>query len=405
MLKINVTDKIYWLGTNDRRKQLFENMWPLPNGVAYNSYLINDVKTALVDTIEMGTGGDYVGWVEQLLEGRELNYLIVNHMEPDHAGEIGEVLRRWPALKVVGNNKTLEILEAYYGVKPGSEQTLLVKDGDTLELGHHTLRFILTPWVHWPETMMTYDATEGTLFTGDAFGSFGTLDGAIFDDECPDFDTAYLEEMRRYYSNIVGKYSNMVQKAYAKIAEAGICIKRICPTHGLVWRSHHERVLGLYDRWSRYEAEKGVVIAYASMYGNGARTADYIARRLVEQGVGKVKVHDVSKTHVSYLINDLWRYKGVILGSCAYNTCMHPMMEQLTTEISHLGLKDRFLGIFGSYSWNGGGARSLKAWADAYTPNNNWELVAEPADIRATPTPEKMATADALATAMAAKLK
>lgn len=395
-MKIKVTDRIYYLGVNDRRKQLFENMWPLPNGVAYNSYLIVDEKTALVDTVEMGTSLSYVQQVEEVLDGRELDYLIINHMELDHSGEVGEIVRRYPNVQIVGNAKTFKILEAYYGV---TDNLLTVCDGGTLSLGHHELKFILTPWVHWPETMMTYDVTDGVLFSADAFGTFGTLDGGIFDDEL-DFES-YREEMRRYYSNIVGKYSNMVQKAFAKIAAAGIDIRTICPLHGPVWRANPSKVIELYDRWSQYKSRDGVVVIYASMYGNTAVAADYIARRLSEAGVREIKVHDISKTHISYLISDIWKYKGVILGSCAYNAEMFPLMETLTRELQHMGVKEKYLGLFGSYSWNGGGVRNLQCFAEAI----GWEQVASAVDIFGAPTPEKLAACDVLATAMAGRIK
>lgn len=392
-MKINVTDKIYWLGVNDRRKQLFENMWPLPSGVSYNSYLILDEKTALVDTVEMGSDSGYLNWVEGILEGRDLDYLIINHMELDHSGEIGAVLRRFPKVQIVGNQKTFKILEGYYGVK---ENLLDVCDGATLNLGHHKLKFIFTPWVHWPETMMTYDMTEGVLFSADAFGTFGTLDGGIFDDEI-NFEV-YREEMRRYYSNIVGKYSNMVQKAFKKLE--GIQVNKLCPLHGPVWRKDPNRVISLYDRWSRYEARDGVVIIYASMYGNTAHVADYIARRLAQYGVKQIKVHDVSKSHLSYLISDIWKYKGVILGSCAYNSQMFPLMENLTRELEHMAVKNKYLGLFGSYSWNGGGVRNLQCFAE----NIGWEQIAPAADLFGTPTPDKMAACDDIARAMADRL-
>lgn len=393
-MKINVTERIYWLGVNDRRKNLFENMWPLPNGVSYNSYLIKDEKTALLDTVEMGTDSGYLGWVESLLDGRELDYLIINHMELDHAGEIGAIVRRYPNVQIVGNQKTFKILEGYYGI---TKNLVDVCDGAELDLGYHKLKFVFTPWVHWPETMMTYDLTDGVLFSADAFGTFGTLDGGIFDDQI-DFEI-YREEMRRYYSNIVGKYSNMVQKALAKLA--GVPVNYLCPLHGPIWRENPTKVIELYDRWSRYEAREGVVIIYASMYGNTAQTADYIARRLSQQGVKQIKVHDVSKTHLSYLISDIWKYKGVILGSCAYNTNMFPMMETLTRELEHMGVKNKYLGLFGSYSWNGGGVRNLTTFAE----NIGWEQVAPAADIFGTPTPEKLLACDDIAVAMAAKIK
>ncbi len=392
---VKVTDKIYWLGVNDRRTHLFENMWPIPNGVSYNSYLIVDEKIALVDTLEYGSSDDYLDKIEEIIDGKPIDYLIINHMEPDHSGAIKTIVEKYPNIKLVGNLKTFKILDSYFGYK---DNQYMVEDGDGLDLGHHTLKFVMTPWVHWPETMMTYDLTEKVLFSGDAFGSWGTLDGGIFDDEI-EFEDYYEEDMRRYYSNIVGKYSNMVQKAFKKLD--GVDVKYICSTHGPIWRSDVNKVLGLYDKWSKYEAEDGVVIIYGSMYGNTAKIADCIARKLSEQGIKKIRVHDASKTHLSYLINEIWRYKGVILGSCAYNSGMLPTMENLTRTLEHMGVKNRFLGLFGSYSWNGGGVKSLFKFQE----NMELELVADPIDTKGIPGNEAFDRCDTIAKAMAEKLK
>ncbi len=392
---VKVTDKVYWLGANDRKTSLFENMWPIPNGVSYNSYLIVDEKIALVDTIEYGSSDDYLDKIEELIDGKPIDYLIINHMEPDHSGAIKTIVEKYPNIKLVGNLKTFKIVEAYFGYKENRHQ---VEDGDELNLGHHTLKFVMTPWVHWPETMMTYDLTEKIIFSGDAFGSFGTLDGGIFDDEI-EFEEYYLEEMRRYYSNIVGKYSNMVQKAFKKLE--GIDVKYICATHGPIWRKDVNKVLSLYDKWSKYETEDGVVIIYGSMYGNTAKIADSIARKLAENGIKKIRIHDASKTHLSYLINDIWRYKGVILGSCAYNSGMLPTMENLTRTLEHMGVKEHLLGLFGSYSWNGGGVKSLHKFYET----TEWDLVSDPIDSKGIPGNETFDRCEVLAKAMADKLK
>jgi flavorubredoxin len=245
--------------------------------------------------------------------------------------------------------------------------------------------------------MMTYDMTEKILFSGDAFGSFGTLDGGIFDDEI-NFDF-FEEEMRRYYSNIVGLYSNMVQKAFAKLKDVPVNV--VAPVHGPIWRDNPQKVLDLYDKWSRYEAEEGVVIVVASMYGNTELMADYIGRRLAENGVKNIRIHDVSRTHISHLINEIWKYKGLILGSCAYNGHMFPLMENLTRELTHMKIKQKHLGIFGSYSWNGGGVRNLMSFAE----ESGLELVAEPAEIYGKPSDDKYAQCDVIAKAMAKKIK
>ena len=393
--KVNVSNKVYWIGCNDRRKHLFENMWPLPNGVAYNSYIINDEKTALIDTVDMFCARDFIDRVEKHLGDRELDYLIINHMELDHSGEVRDVIARYPNVKIVGNKQTHKMLNAYFGI---TENLHLVGDGDTLDLGYHKLKFVLTPWVHWPETMMTYDTTDQMLFSGDAFGSFGTLDGGIFDDEV-NFEAFYEEDMRRYYSNIVGKYSNMVQKAFAKLE--GVPVKFVCATHGPIWRKNPEKVLALYDKWSKYEAEEGVVVIFASMYNNTEQVADHIARRIAENGVKNIRVFDVSKTHISYLISAIWKYKGVMLGSCAYNSEMFPLMEQLCRELEHMGVKNRKLGLFGSFTWSGGGVKNLLKFAE----NIGWEQVSEAVEISGMPTEEKVAACDVLAKAMAEKVK
>ncbi len=391
---VPVKGKVHWIGVNDRRKRLFENMWPLERGVSYNSYLIVDEKTALVDTIENSIAGNYIERIEKLLEGRTLDYLIINHMEPDHTGEVKALYDHFKGLTIVGNVKTFKMVEAYWGI---TQRLLKVDDGDSLNLGYHNLKFVMTPWVHWPETMMTYDVTEKILFSGDAFGSFGTLDGGIFDDEI-NFDF-FEDEMRRYYSNIVGLYSNMVQKAFVKLKD--ITVNIVASTHGPVWRDNPKKVLDLYDKWSRYEAEDGVVIVVASMYGNTELMADYIARKLAENGIKNIRVHDVSRTHISHLINEIWKYKGLILGSSAYNGHMFPLMENLTRELLHMKIKQKYLGVFGSYSWNGGGVKNLMDFVE----DSGLELVADPAEIYGKPTDDKYAQCDVIAMKMADRIK
>ncbi len=380
MRTIQITDYIYYVGTNDRKKHLFENNWPLPNGVAYNSYLIADEKSALIDTIEYGSDSDYISKIATILNGKELDYLIVNHMEPDHSSMIEVVRQKYPNIKIVGNKQTYKILNSFYPIN--EENFYQVEDGDELSLGNSTLKFALVPWVHWPETMVTYELNSKTLFSCDAFGSFGTLDGSIFDDG-NDFETYYLEDMRRYYSNIVGKYSNMVQKALAKLG--GLDIKIIAPSHGLIWRENPGKVVDLYNRWSSYQAEEGVVIAYASMYGNTEKMADLIASLIADHGI-KVRVHDVSKTHVSNLLSEIWKYKGLILGTCAYNAQMHPMMEHLCNEIKISAPKEKTISIFGSSAWNGAGVKELKKFAE----ENKLTITGEAIEVSGAPTLEKM---------------
>lgn len=380
MKSICINNNIHYVGVNDRKKHLFENNWPLPYGVSYNSYLIKDTKSALIDTIEYGSNDNYLNNIERILEGSPLDYLIVNHMEPDHSSMIECVLRRFPDVKIVGNAQTHKILKLYFNIPDSS--LLVVKDGEVLDLGEHKLSFHFIPWVHWPETMVTYDQTTCTLFSCDAFGGFGTLDGSIFDDE-NDFEGHYKAEMLRYYSNIVGKYSNMVQKAFSKLQ--GVEIKMIAPSHGLVWRGNPGRVLELYSNWCNWESEKGVVIAYASMYGNTEQMADLIGAKLGAKGI-PVRTHDVSKSHVSYMLADIWKTKGLILGTCAYNTQMHPMMEHLCNEIKLVAPKDKVLSVFGSSTWNGAGVKALVK----YAPEMGMEITGTPLEIMGSATFDKL---------------
>ncbi len=379
MREIQINENVWYVGENDRRKELFENNWPLPKGVSYNSYLINDSKTALIDTVELGSAGDYINKIGRILDGKQLDYMVINHLEPDHASMITSVLAAYPNVKLVGNAQTFKVLQLYYNI-PDSKFHI-VKDAEELPLGDTTLKFFITPWVHWPETMMTYEVSNQILFSCDAFGGFGTLDGGIFDTQ-NNFEEDYLYEMRRYYSNIVAKYSNMVQKALAKLGT--LPVQMIAPSHGLVWKTP-AKVIGLYDKWSRYEAENGVVIAFASMYGNTEHMADHLGSLLGNKGI-PVKTFDVSKTHVSYILNEIWRYKCVVLGTCAYNTKMHPMMEHLCNEIDLSQPKERVWALFGSSTWNGAGVKSLKK----FTEEQGYQVLSPVVETMGTPSVEKI---------------
>ncbi|SHK02714.1 Flavorubredoxin [Geosporobacter subterraneus DSM 17957] len=369
---VKVSENIFWVGVNDRRTALFENLWPLEHGVAYNSYLIVDEKIALIDTVEGGQVGEYIRKIQSIIgTDRKVDYLIINHMEPDHSGLIKSVLELYPDIKIVGNEKTFGMIADFYGI---TSNTYLVKDGDEIDLGKHQLKFYMTPMVHWPETMMTYDKSSKILFSADAFGSFGALDGGIFDDEV-DLDF-FEEEMRRYYSNIVGKFGSPVQAALKKLQ--GLEISTICSTHGPIWRSDIQKVVSLYDQWSKYEAEEGVVIVYGTMYGNTGKMAETIARTLSEEGVKNIRIYDASKTHISYILRDIWKYKGLIIGSCAYNNNLFPPIDNLTSKLIHIGVKNRILGIFGTYSWSGGGVSNLKKFAEQI----KLPVVAEPVEAK-----------------------
>ncbi|MCB1195481.1 FprA family A-type flavoprotein [bacterium] len=374
---VPIIDDIYWVGAVDHETHLFENYLPLPRGVVYNAYCIVDEKVALIDTVKSITSVKYLTKLKNLLGGKKIDYLIINHMEPDHSGSAKFVKELYPDIKIIGNKKTFEFLEHFYGITDG---LYLVNDMDELDLGKHKLKFYMTPMLHWPETMMTYDQTTSLLFSGDAFGGFGTLDGSIFDDEV---DTEYFEdEILRYFSNIVGKYSIMVQKALAKLGS--LDVKIICSTHGPVWRKNPGHIINLYDKWSRHEAEEGVVMIYGSMYGNTERMMQAIARGLASEDITKVRIHNVSRIHTSYLIRDIWRYKALILGAPTYNMKLFPLMNNLVQALDNLMIKNRILGLFGTYGWSGGGVKTLTEFAK----KGKWELVEPIIEARCSPNEE-----------------
>ena len=334
---MEIKGKVHYVGVNDRNKTLFENLWPLPYGVSYNSYLIDDEMVALVDTVDVCYFEVYLKKIRSIIGDRPINYLIINHMEPDHSGSISLIKQYYPNIVIVGNKKTFDMVEGFYGV--GGER-YVVGEGDFLALGHHKLRFSLIPMVHWPETMVTYDETEGILFSGDAFGCFGALNGGVID---ANINTdIYWDEMVRYYSNIVGKYGAPVQKALQKLQT--LKINAICSTHGPVWTEEIPRVVRIYDRLSRYEAEEGVVIAYGTMYGNTAEMAEAIAEELSKQGIRNIVMHNVSHTNHSYIIADVFKYRGLIVGCPTYNTQMYPEMEALLNKLSAREIKGRYMG-------------------------------------------------------------
>ncbi len=390
---VKVKEDIYFLGVNDRRTELFENLWPIEQGVSYNSYLIVDEKIALVDTVERSYADEFLSKIKTIIKDKKIDYLIVNHMEPDHSGSIKAIVNEYPDITLVGNKMTFNMLKNYYNI---TENTHQVKDGNEINLGSRSLQFFQTPWVHWPETMMTYDKKDKVLFSGDAFGSFGTLNGGIFDDELN--IEWYEDEMLRYYSNIVGKYSDKAQAAIQKLG--GLDINIIAATHGPVWRSHIPKVLNFYQKWTTYQTEKGVVIVFGSMYGNTEQMADTIARRLAENGIKNIRVYDASKTHISYIIRDIWKFKGVLLGSSAYNATLFPKMETLIKRIEHMDIKDHLLGIFGSSSWNGAGVKALNKFAESYS----WDMVSDSVETKGSPDQQAIEKCISLADNMAERL-
>ena len=382
--------KIHYVGVNDRSTHLFEGMWPIPYGVSYNSYLIDDEKVALIDTVELGYFDVFLQHIKAILGEKPIDYLIVNHMEPDHSSSIALIKQYYPEVTIVGNAKTFGMIDGYYGVE---SKRLVVKEGDTLDLGHHKLAFYMAPMVHWPEVMVTYDATEQVLFSADAFGTYGTVDGGPIDTQI-NLDK-YWDEMVRYYANIVGKYGTPVQKALQKLG--ALPIQMICSTHGPVWTENISKVIGIYDRLSRYDADKGVVIVYGSMYGHTEQMAEQLAHQLTAKGVKNVVMHNVSKSHPSYILADIFKYNGLIIGSPTYNTQLYPEVEAILSKILMRDIKGRCLGWFGSFSWAGKAVGLLGEFAE----KSHFTLVGEPVEMKQGMLASVEEQCEALAEAMA----
>lgn len=344
-----VTENLYWIGSSDRRLALFENVYPIPHGVSYNSYVLTDKKTVLFDTVDSAVATRFFENLRQILNGKPLDYMVINHMEPDHCSQIANIMREYPSVKIVCNTKTKQMIEQFFPQTYAEDSFILVKEGDTLSTGNHELTFIFAPMVHWPEVMLTFDKTTGTLFSADAFGTFGALNGNIFADEV-DFEKDYLDEARRYYTNIVGKYGQQVQMLLKKAS--ALNIEMICPLHGFIWRQNLSFFLEKYNKWSAYEPEeKGVVIAYGSIYGNTENAAEILASKLAEQGVKNIKMYDVSVTHPSYIISECFKYSDLIFAASTYNAGIFVNMENLLHDIIAHNLQNRKIFLIDNGSW------------------------------------------------------
>lgn len=355
---MRISERIHWVGVNDCKKVLFEGLWPLKKGVSYNSYLIADNKITLVDTVENGFEDEFSKNIEQAIGDRQIDFLVVNHMEPDHSSLTAMMLDKYPGLKIVANAKTVPMLRGYYNTP--EERIHVVGDGDTLSTGECTLQFHMTPMVHWPETMMTYLCEENTLFSGDAFGTFGAVNGKITDEE--NTFEEYKDEMIRYYSNIVGKYGTPVARAMAKLS--GVKLDRICSTHGPVWEGNISKVIGLYGKLSQYEAERGVCIVYGSMYGNTAAAAKALADELAGMGVPH-SIHNLScPDALSNALRDAFKYDTIAAGSPTYNACIFPPVETFMNALSARLIKNRRFYAFGSYTWAAASVRLLNKAAE-----------------------------------------
>ena len=346
----NITEDLYWVGANDHRLQLFENIHPIPQGVSYNAYLLLDQETVLFDTVDWSAYRQLVENMDYVLGDRPLDWLLINHMEPDHGASIEQILLRYPNVKIISTEKAYMLMRQF-GFHPDDHECITVAEGDTHCFGNHTVTFVAAPMVHWPEAMVTFDTTNGVLFSADAFGSFIALDGKLFADEV-DFDRDWLDEARRYLTNIVGKYGPHIQLLLKKAGGILDQIKYVCPLHGPVWRENLGYLVEKYDKWSRYEPEEqGVMIAYASMYGNTESAAQALAGKLCEKGCTNVAVYDVSNTHVSYLISEAFKYSHIVLASVTYNLGIYPVMHNFLMDMKALNMQNRTFALIENGSW------------------------------------------------------
>ncbi len=344
---VSLGNDLYYVGGSDRTLSLFESAYPVPRGVSYNSYVLLDEKTVLFDSADKSISDVFFENLEHALGGRQLDYFVIHHMEPDHSACFEGVMKRYPNVKVVVNQKTAVMLGNYFSNQPN--ELVLVKDGDELSFGKHQFRFVFAPMVHWPEVMLSFDETTGTLFSADAFGTFGALSGNLFADEV-DFEREFLSDARRYYFNIVGKYGVQVQAVLKKAA--GLPIKTVCPLHGPVWRKDFGWYLQKYDTWSKYEPEeKGVAIFYASIYGHTENAAQILASALSEKGITKIAAYDVSYTDVSELLAEAFRYSHLVFASPTYNNGIFSSMERLLSELSTHNFQNRTYALIENGSW------------------------------------------------------
>ena len=395
---VQVTSDMYWVGASDRRLALFENVFPIPKGVSYNSYLVLDEKTVLLDTTDRAVSGQMLENIAYLLNGRALDYLVVNHMEPDHAASMGELVLRYPAMQIVCNAKALAMIRNYFDFDIDS-RVMVVKEGDTLQTGRHSFSFVMAPMVHWPEVMVTYDAADRVLYCADAFGTFGALNGNIFADEV-DFEGEWLPEARRYYTNIVGKYGNQVQ-ALLKKASA-LQIDLLCPLHGPIWRSNIAWFVEKYSRWSAYvPEEQAVMIAYASVYGGTENAANILASKLAEKGLRNIAMYDVSNTHPSIIVSEAFRCSHLVFASTTYNAGIFCNMETALLDIKAHNLQNRTVAFIENGSWAPTAGSLMRA---LFSGMKGMTILDEEVRILSSLKPSQLEQLDALAEAIAQSL-
>ena len=393
-----VTGDLYWVGANDRHTPLFENIHPIPRGVSYNSYLLLDEKTVLFDCVDWSAAPQLVENVESLLQGRDLDYIVLHHLEPDHGAGLWAVAQRWPEAKIVAGLAALRFMDQF-GFAPIPGERITAKEGDRLSFGKHAVTFYAAPMVHWPDVMVSFEETEGILFSADAFGTFGALNGALFNDEV-DFEGVWLDDARRYYTNIVGKYGPQVQAVLTKAA--GLDIRMLCPLHGPVWRSDIGWFVGKYDKWSRYEPEdREVLLVYGSMYGGTEQAAEVLCAALTQRGVANT-LYDVSTTHVSQLIAESFRFSHIVIASVTYNMDFFPPIRDLLEDMKALNLQKRTVAIMGSGSW---APRSGALMKEEIESLKNMTVLDEEMTVTSSLKADNESEIDALADAIAASIK
>lgn len=386
-----VTDDLYWIGGSDRRLALFENVYPIPRGVSYNSYVLLDEKTVLLDTVDASISGLFFENLEYVLNGRTLDYLIVNHMEPDHCAVIGDVVRRYPDVKLVCNAKTVPMLKQFFNF-PVEDRTVIVKEMDTLCTGKHTFAFVMGPMVHWPEAMVSYDTVDKILFSADGFGTFGAINGNLFADEV-NFERDWLDDARRYFINIVGKYGVQVQNLLKKAAT--LEIKMICPLHGPVWRENLGWFIEKYDTWSSYKPEdQAVMIAYASIYGNTENAAEILASKLADKGVKNIAMYDVSVTDPSVIVSESFRCSHLVFAAPSYNGGIFTKMETVLSELKAHSLQNRTVAIMENGTWAPVAGKQMR---EIFAGMKNIELLEEGVTIRSAVKEAQEASLEALA--------
>ena len=394
-----VTDDLYWIGGSDRRLALFENVYPIPRGVSYNSYVLLDEKTVLLDTVDASISGLFFENLEYVLNGRTLDYLIVNHMEPDHCAVIGDVVRRYPDVKLVCNAKTVPMLKQFFNF-PVEDRTVIVKEMDTLCTGKHTFAFVMAPMVHWPEAMVSYDTVDKILFSADGFGTFGAINGNLFADEV-NFERDWLDDARRYFINIVGKYGVQVQNLLKKAAT--LEIKMICPLHGPVWRENLGWFIEKYDTWSSYKPEdQAVMIAYASIYGNTENAAEILASKLADKGVKNIAMYDVSVTDPSVIVSESFRCSHLVFAAPSYNGGIFTKMETVLSELKAHSLQNRTVAIMENGTWAPVAGRQMR---EIFAGMKNIELLEEVVTIRSAVKEAQEASLEALAEKIASSLQ